>query len=249
MRLGKKRARLGAVRLSLRRYIDLSTLPTPPAEFGSDDLVTNAWGMLGNDNAGDCVWAGAAHETMLWNAEAGSAVSFSDDSVLSDYSAVTGYVIGDDSTDSGTDMQQAASYRLKTGILDASGKRHKIAAYLAIEAGNLQEHLVAAYVFGAVGIGIEFPNSAMDQFNADQPWDIVPGALLEGGHYVPLLSRRGGMFNCVTWGMRQPMTDAFFARYNDESLVYLSEEFLTGGKSLQGFDIGQLNADLKALTS
>jgi hypothetical protein len=28
------------------------------------------WGMLGNDHYGDCVWAGAAHETMLWNKEA-----------------------------------------------------------------------------------------------------------------------------------------------------------------------------------
>jgi len=35
----------------------------------------------------------------------------------------------------------------------------------------------------------------------------------------------------------------------DEGVVYLSEEMLTGGKSLEGFNLAQLRADLAAIKS
>jgi len=245
MKLGKKPARPGAFRLRLRDY--LVTLPTPPAEFGHDGLVATDWGMLGNDRVGDCVLAGGAHETMLWTAEGGAPASFNDAGVLADYSAITGYNPADPSTDQGTDMQQAAAYRRATGLIDAAGNRHKVAAYLAITAGDLNEHLVAAYVFGAVGVGITFPDSAMAQFNAGQPWDVVAGSTIEGGHYVPLVASRGGLLQFVTWGKLQAATPAFFQANNDESVVYLSEETLANGVDLEGFNLDQLRADLAAL--
>ena len=43
------------------------------------------------------------------------------------------------------------------------------------------------------------------------------------------------------------MTDAFFRKYNDESIAYVSEEMLTGGKSPEGFDAAALLVDLKAI--
>lgn len=248
MKLGKKPARPGSIRFAFRKYANLSVLPTPPAEFGHDALVTQPWGMLGNDQYGDCVWAGAGHETMLWNADAGRIVQFTDAGVLSDYSVVTGFNPSDPSTDQGTDMAMAAAYRKTTGVIDAAGVRHKVGAYLSIPAGALDEMLVASFVFGTLGIGITFPDSAMAQFNAGQPWDVVPGSTIEGGHYVPNLARRSGMFVIDTWAKEQPMTDAFASANNDENVVYLSQEFLVGGKSLEGFDLDQLNADLASLT-
>jgi hypothetical protein len=256
LKLGKTPARPGAISLKLSDYIDLSKLPTPPITFGHDGLVTQPLGMLGNDEYGDCVWAGAAHETMLWNAEAGIVVPFNPQNTLSDYSAVTGFdpnatpdSDGNNPTDQGTDMQQAAKYRQNTGILDANGNRHMIGAYLAIKTGDLAEHLAACYLFSAVGIGITFPSTALQQFNSGDPWDVVAGSTIEGGHYVPGIARRNGMLVVYTWGQEQPMTDAFFQANNDESIVYLSPEMLTGGKSLEGFDMDQLNADLADLRS
>ena len=93
-------------------------------------------------------------------------------------------------------MQAAASYRRKTGVIDTKGKRHKIVAYLALTKGNLDQHVSAAYLFGAVGVGIQFPASAMDQFNAGKPWDVVSGAKIEGGHYIPLVGRYNPQFGC-----------------------------------------------------
>jgi hypothetical protein len=247
MKLGKTPARADSVSFKLARYINTSVLPTPPATFGHEQAVAaTAWGMLGNDNYGDCVWAGAAHETMLWNAERDQTVAFDPTHVLSDYSKVTGFTPDDPSTDKGTDMQVAASYRRKTGVVDDAGKRHKVAAYLAITPGDLQEHLIAAYLFGALGLGIEFPGSAMDQFNDGKPWDVVHGAKIEGGHYIPLVAKRENL-EIITWGKLQEMTPAFFEKYNDESVAYVSREMLTANKSPEGFDLAQLKADLAAV--
>ena len=79
-KLGKKPARPGAVKFKLANYLEKLKLPTPPKVFGHEGLIGANWGMLGNDQYGDCVWAGAAHETMLWNKEAARTVTFSNDS-------------------------------------------------------------------------------------------------------------------------------------------------------------------------
>lgn len=247
-KLGKRAARPGSVKLAFRKYANLSVLPTPPAEFGHERLVITPWGVLGNNRVGNCVWAGAAHETMIWNLEAGSLVGFTDEGVISDYSAATGYDPSDPTTDQGSDMQAAASYRQKVGIVDSQGRRHKIGPYLSIPIGDEEAHLVASYLFGAVGIGIYFPDYAMDQFTQHLVWDVKDGGEVLGGHYVPLVARRAGNWVASTWGQLQPMTDQFFRKYNEESLVYLSPEmFEAGGKSLEGFDYEQLRDDLAEL--
>jgi hypothetical protein len=244
--LGKRPARPGAVSLRLKKYIDYSRLPVPPASFGHDTPIS-AWGMLANDQWGDCVWAGAAHETMLWRQMAGSPpVVFMDAQVLSDYSSVTGFAFTD-ATDQGTDLQVAASYRLKTGIVDAAGVRHKIEAYIGIDAGDIQGLLASAYLFGAVGVGVVFPDSAMLQFDSKSPWNPVPGSVIEGGHYIPLVARRNGRCVFVSWGQEQDGTDAWVNQYNDENVAYLSEEVLSGGKSIEGFDLDQLKYDIAVL--
>jgi hypothetical protein len=37
---------------------------------------------------------------------------------------------------------------------------------MALAPGNPDQLALAIYLFGAIGIGIKFPNTAMDQFNA-----------------------------------------------------------------------------------
>lgn len=244
--IGKKPARAGAIKLGIADYVDISKLPPVPPNFGHDKLVAD-YGMLANDRAGCCVWSGAAHETMLWNAMAGRTVHFTDTDVLEDYTAVTGYNPADPSTDQGTDMVTAAEYRQKTGVRDNTGARHKIAAYLAIDATKLDQLWAAAYLFGAVGIGIQLPDSAETQFDAGQEWTVVPGSQNSGGHYVPLSGRKNGILYIVTWGKLQPVSLGFLQTYVDEAVAYCSEEALVNGKSLLGFDSAALLADLGSM--
>ncbi len=157
LKLGKKPARAwdGGSRFRLARYADPAALPPLPENFGHDKLISS-WPMFANDRYGDCVWAGAAHESMLLAKEAGQSVAFTDANVLSDYAAVTGFNPDDSSTDQGTDMQVAASYRRTKGIVDATGKRHAIAAYLSVDPANTQHILLAAYMF-VCGVGLQSP--------------------------------------------------------------------------------------------
>jgi hypothetical protein len=244
--LGKQPATHDHRDLLFESYVRPDGLPARPATFGHDTSIAD-WQMLGNDRYGDCVFAGAAHETMLWTAAHGQPVTFDDHHVLDDYSAVTGFRPADPSTDQGTQVRDALSYRRMTGIADAHGQRHKIGAYVALEPGNVDHLLEAAYLFGAVGIGIQFPSSAMTQFDQGRPWSVVAGAKIDGGHYVPLVGVHHRYLEVVTWGRVQRVTRGFLAKYMDESWGILSEEYLAIGKSPEGFNLDQLVRDLQAL--
>lgn len=250
--LGKHDARPGAVQFDLAKY--LPTLPIPPHAFGHEALVPS-WGMLANgpDDSepditpvGDCVIAGGLHETMLWNAEAGTSVHVDSKAAIANYSAITGYNPDDPNSDRGTDMEHAARYRRRTGLIDADGKRHKIGAYLALRPGDVNQLWTALYCFGAVGIGLQLPESAEQQFEAGHVLDYVPGSPIAGGHYVSAVARRG-FIGIVTWGRIAWMTPRFLQEYCDEAIVYLSPEMLHEGVSIDGFDQKTLVGDLSQL--
>ena len=252
LKLGTHPATQDTRDLMFAKYVTAAQLPTPPAQFGHETLFgPKEWGMLGNDQWGDCAWAGPAHETMLLTKESGHPVSFTTDGVLGDYAAGTGFdpnagPSGQNPTDQGSNVRTVLSYRVKTGIVDGAGARHKIGAFVKLDPHDLTEILRALYLFQVVGIGIQFPKTAMDQFNAGQPWDVVPGAAIDGGHYVPLVGKRDNL-EVITWGALQQMTEAFFTTYCDEAWAYISTEHLVAGKDPEGFDLTQLTADLAAI--
>lgn len=247
-KLGKKDARPGAVKLKLSAYLP-AELASAPRNFGHYDLFgVDGWGMLGNDQYGDCVLAGGDHESMLWNKMAGKTVAFDEATALQDYGRITGFTPADPSTDQGTDMEEAAKYRRTVGLVDARGGRHKIQAYAAV---NLAPAKLAqaAHLFGAVGVGIQVPSSAMDQFNEGKVWSDVGDTNIEGGHYVPLVGRHGGKYAFVTWGHLQWATSGFVKKYVDEAIAYFTPEMLTAGKSPEGLDTATLLADLEKVTA
>ena len=246
LKRGLKPPRPGAVKMAFGDYLT-PALPKRPDEFGHDALVAQ-WQMLANDRVGCCAWSGAAHETYLWTAEAGARAHITAADVISDYAAAAGYIPGDPSTDNGTDMQAAASYRRKVGIRDAQNKRHTIAAYAAIKPGDLEEMLTASWLFSAVGLGVTVGSNSEDQFSRGLPWDGDPGANA-GGHYVPLVAFRHGLAWVVSWGKLQAVTPAFLQSHCDQALAYLSPDMLRGGKSLDGFDLAALQSDLNQLTA
>jgi len=248
-KLGKKPARPQAVTFALAQYLKPKVeLPTPPKVFGDQRLVRGGWKMLGNADYCDCVWAGAAHETMLWKSQSRHKVTFNDRAVLSDYARVTKFNPLLPESDEGTDMKDAASYRRKTGIVDARGKRHKIVAYLALPPKNIEQLALAIYLFGAVGIGLKMPNTAEGQFDRRKPWSVVKGSRVTGGHYVSGVGRdKDGNILIVSWGRIQRMTPQFYKRYNDEVVAYVSAEALRKGKARNGIKRKQLLDDLKAI--
>lgn len=261
MKLGKLPATTDHRDFKLATFVDLAAvLPTIPKAFGHEKGI--AFPICANgpdptapagstDGVGDCVFAGGDHETALWRHVAGlEDAGFNGKTAVHDYSAVTGYVPGRGDTDKGTSVRDALNYRRKTGLIDTAGRRHKITAYLALDPGNTQHLLVALYLFEAVGIGIQFPASAMSQFNEKKPWSVVKGSPIEGGHYVPLVARRQYL-KCVTWGRVQAMTQGFYTANCDEAYAILSPESISRAtkKTAEGFDLASLQKNLAALAA
>jgi len=245
MKLGLRPFKRDARDLWFASYRTGAVLPRKPAHFGHENLIAQ-WEVLGNDRFGNCVWAGAAHETMLWNAMAGRTVTFTEEGVLSDYSACTGFRADDPDSDQGTDLREAMKYRQKVGVVDAEGTRHKIGAYVWLQPGNYDHFLEAVWLFGACPVGITVPESAMEQFQTERPWEVVAGSAIVGGHYIPAVADR--LYpEVVTWGRVQPMTRAFYLKYAEAACAVISEEMLVNGKSPEGFDLEALRGDLAAL--
>lgn len=249
-KLGKRPARLGAVTFNFRDFFNPAALPTPPSAFGHYGPA-QPFGVLGNDQYADCVFAGAAHETMIWLREGGKLPPrFTTADVLDDYAAVTGFDPNKPDTDQGTDMQGAASYRRKTGIRDAFNRRHAIDSYVALKIGDVDELVLATYLTGAAGVGLELCSEAMDQFKVGNPWAVPATITPIGGHYVPCVGRNSaGDLLVVTWGRLHAMTGAFYARFSDEAFAYLSLEMLNAQNlSPEGFDADGLRAALSKLS-
>jgi hypothetical protein len=223
-KLGKKAARPEAIPLKFHSIFNDTALPIPPTLFGKLRAVPD-WLMLANDKVGCCVFSGSAHETMLWSSNVdGTPAPFADSDILEDYSAVTGYDPNDPSTDQGTDVAEAAEYRRKTGIVDSTGTRHKIDAYVSVHPNNLDHIALSAYLFGACGLGVNLPQSAIDQFTDAVPWDVPEDdSPIVGGHYVPVIGRNSkGYFLVVTWARIHAVSPAFITTYADEAVCYLS---------------------------
>jgi hypothetical protein len=196
-------------------------LASPPAAMDwQDDRIV--WPMYGNDVVGDCTCAGVGHlVNELTYYGSGTEVQPAESSVLGMYSAVTGYDPARPGSDTGAYCQDVLAYWRKTGL-----EGHKITAYAALDVSNLTEIKQAVALFGTIYVGLSFPDSAMDQFNADQPWDVVRGAKVEGGHCVIVGAYSNGRLGLVTWGAETTMTEAFWKRYVDEAWVVLDTDGL-----------------------
>lgn len=217
-------ARPGAVKMEVRMYrapspVDLS------GTLGRYDIVT-PWHILGNNEAGNCFWAGRAHELYLRSALKGNRAHVTTWDTFDDYHDCTGFVYGDEATDQGTDLQKGASYCRKIGIRDVADKRHKDGAYAAIQPGNLAELVAVAKEFGAAGVGLLVGDNQQEQFANNQPWSGPPGPN-PGYHYVPVIDWFNSDLVCVTWGRWQLMTPSFFESQCDQALAYIPEEAMT----------------------
>ncbi len=244
-------------------FVDAAVLPVPPANFGHGSIFHDGddplldWDMNGNgpddtvapgfQGAGDCVWAAAAHVTRAVAKIHGHHITITGKQSIADYSAATGYVLNDDTTDQGTDMRQAMKYRQKTGILDTAGNRHKIGAYLNLAAATWDELMQAAYVFDAVELGFNFQQAQNEQF-ATGVWDYVERSPIEGGHAVPLFGRNHGRGGVVSWARHLWITPAFVENLVEEAWAIVYPDSLSAkGVNDRGLNVDGLNAALANL--
>lgn len=243
--------------LRLCDYVTTEKLPPlPTGDFGHQNYVSD-WKMLGNGpdpsnpnqipgGVGDCAIAGPFHAEMLWNAVGGRSVNVDAACTVASYSAITGYVLGDSSTDKGSSVDVVSNYWQTTGLTDADGKVHKIDAWARLS--SVRELLYAIYLTDCVGIGVEFPRQWMTAVQEGGTWEVVNNPDIVGGHYILGVGWVSGYINVITWGQQQLLSPAGFAEFSDEAVAYFSRErLLSSGKDLNGLNLDQLISDFQAL--
>ncbi|MDI5965710.1 hypothetical protein [Streptantibioticus silvisoli] len=241
---GRLPAQPGRPHLKFSHALGAET-PAPPATADWLSEVTS-WGMYLNDQLGDCTCAGVAHKRIGDLADAKNpAAAITDDDVLHLYEAVGHYVPGKPNTDQGAVCQDVLEYWQKTGF-----DGEKIVAFAKVDISNVTEVRQAIAAFGQIYCGFNFPDSAMNQFDNGQPWDVVKGAQIEGGHCVTVGAYDSTGFTCVTWGATQKLTLAFWKKYFDEAWVIITPDFVNtqSGVDNAGLDLYALGEDYAALT-
>lgn len=218
----------------------------PPASAGWYSTVApTAWGMLGNDSAGDCVAAGAFHgQQLIEKAAQGVDTGFTTAQAIAMYSAISGYDPRKPSTDVGATLQDGLGYWRNTGL-----NGYKIEAFAEIDYRNLDLVKQCVADFGLTYAALEVPSSAMSQFDAGQPWDVVKRSQIEGGHCVPIVGYDAQYLYVVTWSAIQKVTYAFYNKYFEENWVPVDADWQSKtGLTPSGLDGATANADYQALT-
>lgn len=222
---------------------------TAPVSVDYESKVSS-WPMYGNDSVGDCTCAAVGHIIQnLSTYGVGTTWTLPLKSIMTAYEAVSGYKPGNAASDTGATLQDVLNYWKTTGF--NASKTHTVAAFASVDPQKLAEVYKAVDAFGHLYVGMNFPQSAMDQFNAGQAWDVVPQSPVEGGHAVNVVgyNQTAGTLQVVTWGRVQTVTLAFWQKYMDEAWVVITKEwFNSKGKDPLGVDFVGLGAELSALT-
>lgn len=236
--------------LKLADYIH-TQLAAPPAAV-SRPHPGFKWGMLANDQLGDCVIAMMLHSIEDFHLDAGTPVpAFTDQDAISLYSAITGYDPKDPNSDRGTNESDAMHFWRHSGLRTSDEVNHKIVATVAVDPSDLNECRIAIDEFVALQIGMALPLTAQGQTE----WTVVgdgktghsaPGSW--GGHGIPYREYDGDTFKCVTWGAELLLSVPFHEAYAQEAHVVVTREMLgKTGIGPSGVAWDELIADIKAL--
>jgi hypothetical protein len=246
-RLGKRPPDPSKPRLRLTPHLTTAAaMAAPPATVDYLSRV-GRWPMYGNDQIGDCVFAGIGHAIeAITTYGAGTTIKVSEDAVITGYSDVTGFTWGDPDTDQGTVMQDALNYWRKTGV-----GGHTIVAFALVNHASTAELKAALNLFGVLLVGFMFPPSAADQFDRHRPWEVAAGPPAVDGHavHVGYESLIAPTWRVTTWGAVQKMTQRFWATYVDEVWVPISQEWVDAtGHTPTGLDLRGLGEQFSRLT-
>ncbi len=252
LKLGKRPQRIDPRTLQMAKYS--AALPPPPsiADWSSG---ISSWGMMLNDQLGDCTIAGCGHAVQGLTASAGNEKTLPEWVVLDYYETWDGYVPGDPSTDQGGVEIDVLNNWRKWGFGYRTHKQgtDRLLAYVGINPLNQVHVQQGIQNFGGSYIGIALPITAQTQ----QVWDVVgdgqtgnsaPGSW--GGHCVWVVGYTPTLVKFVTWGGLMSMTWEFWNAYVDEAYGLLSPDFIkANGLSASGFDLQSLLADLSLVTN
>src|SRR5208337_1218983 len=230
LKLGKKAFRFDSRTLRLKDYLPVSYVAPP---FADHTCGIKSWGMMLNDQIGDCTIAACGHAEQVWTL---GKTTLPDSVILAAYEQWCGYNPADPNTDQGGVELDVLNDWKKNKLAG-----HVLEGYVDPKPQNLLHVMHSIAEFGGVYIGLQLPNSSITQNQNGQVWDVVPNdGGVAGGHAVfcpayhtfdPFVSRRTTI-TCITWGGLQKMTVDFWDKYCDESHCLLACAWQPSGVNL-----------------
>lgn len=243
-RFGKHPPKQDYRTLLFRNYLKAG-IAAPPASVNTltrvyTDLKTNdptkLFPMDGNDTLGDCTIAALAHAITTYRGLVGTKkVIMAKPSVVKLYMHLTGGV------DSGLNELDVLNY-WRGNAVDGD----KILAYVKIDPKDHTHVQQAIQLFGGVYLGFQVQQNCIQEFDAHQPW--TPGPLTTDGHAVFAVGYDQSGVTVLTWGNTQQATWAWWDECVDEAYALLPPEAAKPNFA-PGFDIGQLQTDLDAVSN
>jgi hypothetical protein len=254
-KLGKRAAKVDKRTLKLAKYFTTALLPPPPSTDWTSGIKN--WGLMLNDQLGDCTIAAVGHAVQVWSAARGGLYTLPDSAILQKYEQWCGYDPNDSSTDQGgVELDVLTDWR-KSGIWN-----HKLIGFADPDPKNLGNVMQAIHLFGGVYIGVQLPVHVRNK----PMWDVskgpnaIPGSW--GGHavFVPRYRVENSklIFTAISWGRLYDITQDFWlyndpanGPYIDEVHALVAPEFvsLKTGVTPSGLNLTQMMADVQLVTA
>jgi hypothetical protein len=264
-KLGKSKPKLDPRTLHLMRFVPRAGLPTPPARADWTGKVRGSWGMMKNDDLGDCAIAGPGHQIITWTANAGAQFNPSDEQIVKGYEDYGGFDPKDpENSDNGCVILDVLNgWRSGNGIAE-----HHISGYVSFSAPSYpvtqvdRTHLMQAVsLFEGSIIGLALPAAVQTQLTpsifGSRTLDIPPNTPLTGdwepwslgGHCVDVVAYDSNGVRVVSWGQIWTLTWPFFFAYCDEGFAEVTPDMCNADSRLSasGYDVAGLQAAIAEL--
>jgi hypothetical protein len=241
----------------LARYLgDFLPPPALRADWATGPALNKAGleNIKGNDQLGDCVEVAVGNLTDIWHGDAGTGISVSADQTIAFYSASSDYVVGQPSTDQGSDPVTVANYWKANGF--APGLQ-PIAGFVTIDPTNVVALKTAVALFGGIMIGGALLTSwvnGMQTMQSGFTWTADSPSDPQAGHEVLGFGFNTNGIFIATWGLFGTLTWTGIAQFaaaagGGSVIVPLSADWIVKASAVSpsGFKFPQLEADLAAL--
>lgn len=243
MQLGRVQSISDPRTLQLGNYVDVLTLPVPPAQEMIE--TTPVWPMLANDRFNCCTSAAAGHMIHHWTAANQHGVFLTDDDIIRAHAQLTG-----DRLMECVSMLEALKYWCKQGI-----GGHQIHSFVSAGKAKAADLRCMVHLFGSGYVGLDLPPFACagdPKGWPDIPWAIPANVAADAaapnpdmGHCVAVVGYDAQSLYAVTWGRLKTMSWDFFERYAEEVFAVLSADWVAdNSKCPTGFDCVTLERDL-----
>jgi len=260
-RLGRNHPKHPHGRSSFRDMLNARVLPqvTVPDSTNYAAAAQPALAdIYGNDSLGDCTIAAGFHIRGVTSFNGGQGIVFTEDQVVQDYSAITGYdpnavlVDGQNPTDQGADENTVLAYWAQTGFPDGV----LLDEYVSVNAADDAEVRLACYLFENLYFAVDLP----DEFVSPMPsgsgfaWNLAGDPEPENGHAFSGVDLVPGGIVIDSWGMTGTFSQAAIEYYASPAqggalFTLLSPDVISRltQKSPAGYDIGALTEYLGQL--